>query len=134
MSLLSFQDLLDASHQQPEPQRLLLVFARVGLPEAATDAQRGRFETREGGTISPVTCVDKAPSEIASFQALVEESSNTGVDWDIVFVAGLSGHAGVAPSTHEATQPLQFMVNAINNGRVSEFAAFDREGAPLLFN
>lgn len=133
MSLLSFQDLLDVSHQQAEPQRLLLVFARVELPEAATDAQRERFEAGEGGTISPVTCVDKAPSEIASFQALAEESATTGQHWDIVFVASLGGHAGVAPGTHEATQPLQFMVNAINNGRVSDFAAFDRAGEPLRF-
>lgn len=133
MMLTSFQNLLTAAHQQSEPQRLLFTFVRVELPEAATEAQRERFTAQQGGTLSPSLCVDKAPSEIASFETLVEESANTGLDWDVVFVASLSGRAGVAPSTDEAAQPLRFMVNAINNGRVAEFAAFDRAGNVLQF-
>ena len=70
MSLASFQDLLDAARQQPEPQRLLLVFVRVELPQNATAEQRERFERREGGTLAPCLCVDKTPEEIASFEAL----------------------------------------------------------------
>ncbi len=133
MMLTSFQNLLTAAHQQSEPQRLLFTFVRVELPEAATEAQRERFTAQQGGTLSPSLCVDKAPSEIASFETLVQESANTGLDWDVVFVASLSGRAGVAPSTDEAAQPLRFMVNAINNGRVAEFAAFDRAGNVLQF-
>ncbi len=133
MMLTSFQNLLTAAHQQSEPQRLLFTFVRVELPEAATEAQRERFTAQQGGTLSPSLCVDKAPSEIASFETLVEESATTGLDWDVVFVASLSGRAGVAPSTDEAAQPLRFMVNAINNGRVAEFAAFDRAGNVLQF-
>jgi hypothetical protein len=133
MNLSTFQDLLDAAHRQPEPQRLLFVFARTELPERATAAQRERFDRREGGTISPCLCVDKAPVDIASFDALAAESATTGQDWDIVFVGSLSGRAGVAPSADEAAQPLRFMVNAINNGRVGEFAAFDRQGEVLQF-
>lgn len=133
MSLATFQDLLDAARRQPEPQRLLFVFARVDLPEHATDDQRQRFEQREGGAISPSLCVDKAPAEIASFDALAAESATTGQSWDIVFVGSLAGRAGIAPSTDEAAQPLRFMVNAINNGRVSDFAAFDRNGEVLQF-
>lgn len=133
MSLATFQDLLDAARRQPEPQRLLFVFARVDLPEHATDEQRQRFEQRQGGTISPCLCVDKAPAEIAGFDALATESTTTGQSWDIVFVGSLAGRAGIAPSTDEAAQPLRFMVNAINNGRVSDFAAFDRNGEVLQF-
>lgn len=133
MSLATFQDLLDAARRQPEPQRLLFVFARVDLPEHATDDQRQRYEQREGGTISPSLCVDKAPAEIANFDALAAESATTGQSWDIVFVGSLAGRAGIAPSTDEAAQPLRFMVNAINNGRVSDFAAFDRNGDVLQF-
>lgn len=133
MSLATFQDLLDAARRQPEPQRLLFVFARVDLPENATDDQRQRYEQREGGTISPSLCVDKAPAEITSFDALAAESATTGQSWDIVFVGSLAGRAGIAPSTDEAAQPLRFMVNAINNGRVSDFAAFDRNGEVLQF-
>lgn len=134
MTLASFQDLLDASRQQPQPQRLLFAFARIELPEAATAAQRTRVSAGEGGNLTPSLCVDKAPEEVASFAALVEESMATGQPWDIVFVASLAGRAGVAPSADEAAQPLRFMVNAINNGRVSEFAAFDREGHVLQFS
>lgn len=133
MSLSSFQDLLDAAHRQPDPQRLLFVFARVDLPENATDDQRQRYTQREGGTLSPSLCVDKAPAEVASFEALVAESETTGQPWDIVFVGSMGGRAGIAPNSDEAAQPLRFMVNAINNGRVSDFAAFDRNGQVLQF-
>lgn len=133
MQLSSFNDLLRAARQQPEPQRLLFVFARVELPEAATAEQRERFERREGGTLSPCLCVDKAPSEVASFEALAAESANTGLDWDLLFISSLSGRAGIAPGSDEAAQPLRFMVNAINNGRVADFAVFDRDGGIVQF-
>ena len=133
MSLASFQDLLDAAHRQPEPQRLLFVFAKVELPENASAQQRERFENREGGTLTPSLCVDKAPAEIENFAALVTESETTGQAWDMVFVGSLSGRAGIAPSADEAAQPLRFMVNAINNGQVAQFATFDRNGAVLQF-
>lgn len=133
MSLASFQDLLDAAHRQPEPQRLLFVFAKVELPENASAQQLERFENREGGTLTPSLCVDKAPAEIENFAALVTESETTGQAWDMVFVGSLSGRAGIAPSADEAAQPLRFMVNAINNGQVAQFATFDRNGAVLQF-
>ena len=134
MSLASFQDLLDAATLQPEPQRLLFVFAKVELPQNATAEQRERFENCEGGTLTPSLCVDKAPADIASFEALVEESKTTGQDWDMVFVGSLSGRGGIAPNADEAAQPLRFMVNAINNGQVAQFATFNRQGEVLQFS
>lgn len=131
--LSSFQDFLHAAREQDEPQRLLFTFAKVELPAAATTDQRERFDAKQGGTLSPSLCVDKAVEEVESFQKLVLESEQTGLTWDIVFVASLPGRAGVAPSADEAVQPLRFMVNAINNGRVAEFAAFDRAGNVLQF-
>lgn len=133
MELASFDDLLIAARQQPEPQRLLFVFARVELPANATADQRERFERMEGGTLSPCLCVDKAPEEVADFAALKAESETTGQAWDMVFVGSLDGRGGIAPSADEAAQPLRFMVNAINEGRVSEFAAFTREGSVVRF-
>src|SRR3546814_1851888 len=112
MSLANFRDLLDAARSQSEPQRLLFVFARVELPEHATEDQRLRHERREGGTISHWLCVDKAPSEIASFEALATVSATTGPDWAFVLVGSLSGRAGVAPSHDEAAPALRFMVTA----------------------
>ena len=49
MIITGFQSLLDAARQQPEPQRLLLVFTRAELPEKATAEQRAKFEQGEGG-------------------------------------------------------------------------------------
>ena len=50
-----------------------------------------------------------------------------------MFVANLSGRADIAPSADEAAQPLRFMVNAINHGRVAKFDAFDSDGKVLQF-
>ena len=133
MSLSSFEELLEAARRQEQPHRLLFVFAQIGLPENATPEQHERHAAGQGGTISPCLCVDKAPDQGASFTALADESESTGQDWDMVFVGALAGRAGVVPSSDEAAQPLRFMVNAINNGRVSEFAAFDREGQVIGF-
>ncbi len=133
MMLSDFDDLLRAALEQTEPQRLLFVFVKADLPESPTADQHARHDSGEGGTLSPVLCVDKAPQDIASFAALAAESANTGLAWDLVFVASLDGRAGIAPSSDEAAQPLRFMVNAINNGQVAQSATFDREGAVLQF-
>lgn len=77
--------------------------------------------------------MDKTPDDISGFDALLAESAQTGQHWDVVFVGSLEGRGGIPPNPDEADQPLRFMVNAINEGRVSEFAAFDREGQPLRF-
>lgn len=133
MMLQDFDGLLAAAGRQPQPQRLLFVFVRAGLPESPTQDQRERHDTGSGGTLTPVLCVDKAPAEIASFQALVAESEATGSHWDLVFVAALEGRAGVPPSSDEAAQPLQLMTRAVDDGQISRFAAFDRQGDPVQF-
>jgi hypothetical protein len=55
------------------------------------------------------------------------------VDWDIMFVASLSGQGGVAPTSEDAEQPLRRMLAAIGEGRVDAMAAFDRNGDALRF-
>ena len=74
MDISSFDDLLQAARMQPEPQRLLFVFAAVELPDDATPAQRARFEAGQGGALVPLMCVDKTPQELASFDVLVAEA------------------------------------------------------------
>lgn len=128
MSLHDFADLLQAARQQPEPQRLLLVFAAAELPRDPTAEEIASFERGEGGALAPVVCVDKLPDEIASFAALLDESTQTGIAWDILFVASLPGRGGFAPNPDEAVQPLQMMVEAIKGGRIGEFLAVSREG------
>lgn len=128
MPLHDFSDLLQAAHQQSEPQRLLLVFAAAELPRDATAEETAAFARGEGGALAPMVCVDKLPSEIDSFAALLDESTRTGVGWDILFVASLPGRGGFAPNADEAVQPLQMMVEAIKGGRIGEFLAVNRNG------
>ena len=87
---------------QPEPQRLLFVFAAVELPDDATPAQRARFEAGQGGALVPLMCVDKTPQELPSFDALVGEASQftaPGHDWAMVFAAAMSGTLNKAPTS-----------------------------------
>jgi hypothetical protein len=133
LSIASFDDLLRAARQQPEPQRLLFVFTGAELPEDSTDEQRRRFAAGGGGALVPLMCVDKAPDELGTFVALVEESRLSGPDWAIVFVAGLAGRRGRTPTHEDAEAPLQRMVDAIKAGSHTSFIPFDRDGRPVLF-
>ncbi|CAM3481030.1 ribonucleotide reductase subunit alpha [Halomonas lysinitropha] len=124
MAISCFADLLDEARSQPEPQRLLFVFTRAELPDHPNEVQRRRFEQGEGGVLTPVVCVDKAPETLSDMAALVAESRETGADWDIVFVAALAGEDAQA----QAEQHLNRMVESLKMGNISQFLAFDRQG------
>jgi hypothetical protein len=133
LAISSFDDLLRAARQQPEPQRLLFVFAGAELPDDSTPEQRANFATGVGGTLAPLMCVDKSADELETFAALVAESHAVGPEWAIVFVAGLAGRAGRAPTSRDAEAPMQRMVDAIRAGSHGSFIPFDRTGRPVLF-
>lgn len=133
MSISSYTDFHDAANSQPQPQRLLFVFAEAELPPQHTDSQKQRFQERQGGVLTPVMCVDKLPDEAKSFAGLVEESQRTGQHWDIVFVAAMDGRAGVAPASEAAEQPMKKMIEAIQQGAINRFLAFDRDGELVRF-
>lgn len=133
MDITSYTDFIDAARQQPEPQRLLFVFAAAELPENASVDQQAGFESGRGGALAPVMCVDKLPDELGSFTELVAESQQMGKHWDVVFAASLSGRGGVAPSSSEADQPFNTMIESIRQGNLARFLAFNREGALLQF-
>jgi len=132
VDISSFEDLLRAAREQPEPQRLLFVFAAAVLPDDSTSEQRARFQAGKGGALTPLMSVDKAPEALSTFRALVEESLQFGCDWTIVFVASLSGRDGRAPSSAEADQSLQRMIESIKAGSIGAFIPFDRQGEPML--
>lgn len=134
MTIESFDDLLRAATEQPQPQRLLFVFATAGIDVDATAEQKARFEAGQGGTLTPLMCVDKLPEELASFNALLEESRALAQAWDIVFVAALSGSGGVSPTSLQAEAPLQRMVDSIKSGSIGGFIPFDAQGTPLQFS
>lgn len=134
MNIGSYADLLNAAKAQPEAQRLLFVFTCAELPDDHTDDQKELFLARKGGALAPVMCVDKLPEELGDFSDLVEEARKTGMRWDVVFIAAMSGVAGVAPSEDEAEQPLMLMVEAIKNGNTGNFLAFNREGEMVVLS
>lgn len=128
MEISCFDDLLQAARAQAESQRLLFVFVGVELPDEATPAQRERFAQGEGGALVPQMCVDKAPGELASFDALVQEAAQFGKDWTLVFAAAMSGTLNRAPTSGDAELPLESMVDAIKRGVHSGLIPFDRTG------
>lgn len=134
MSIESFDDLLRAAAEQPQPQRLLFVFATAGVDADATAEQRARFESGQGGTLTPLMCVDKLPDEVASFDALLEESRQLDQAWDMVFVAALPGSGGTSPTSQQAEAPLQRMVDSIKSGSIGGFIPFDPQGQPVQFS
>ena len=91
LNIYTFDDLLRAARQQPEPQRLLFVFVGAELPADSSPDQRRRFDAGAGGALIPLMCVDKSPDELGTFSELVEESCSLGLEWTIVFVASLAG-------------------------------------------
>lgn len=134
MNISSFDDLLRAAREQPEPQRLLFVFAGAELPDGCTPEQRARFECGEGGALAPLMSVDKTPDALGTFAALVEESRPFGADWAIVFVASLAGRDGCAPTSADVDRSLQRMIESIKTGAFGGFIPFDRQGQPVRFN
>ncbi len=131
MTIGSFEDLLVAARTQSAPQRLLFVFAEAGLPDDCTAKQRAGFEAGEGGSLTPVASVDKLPSELSTFAALVEESSQFSREWAVVFVAALAGHDGNEPTSEDADRQLQRMIEAVKSGSIGAYIPFDRQGMPL---
>ena len=134
MNISSFDDLLRAARGQPEPQRLLFVFAAAVLPDDSTPEQRAGFQAGHGGALMPLMSVDKTPEELGAFAALVEESRQFGHDWAVVFVASLSGRGGRAPTSAEADRSLQRMIESIKAGAVGGYAPFNRRGELILFS
>jgi len=133
MDISSFDDLLRAARDQREPQRLLFVFTNAILPDDNTPEQRSRFEAGQGGVLAPLMSVDKDPDALSTFAELMDESCQVGSDWDIVFVASLSGRDGKAPTSKEADQSLQRMIESIKTGSFGAFIPFDRQGQPVMF-
>ena len=133
LAISSFDDLLHAARRQPEPQRLLFVFARAELPEDSTPEQQRRFANGAGGALVPLMCVDKAPDELTTFAALADEARLSGPEWAVVFVAALAGRPGHPLDAKDAEAPLQRMVEAIKAGSHGSFIPFDGNGRPVVF-
>lgn len=129
MAISNFADLLSEARKQPEPQRLLFVCVRAELPDYPSEEQRRRFEQGEGGALTPVTCVDRTPDELSDMAAFVEQSNQTGQNWDLVFAAAMAD-----PGDNEVIeQQLRRMVESLQMGSIESFLAFNRSGEVVGF-
>ncbi len=128
MNITTFEDLLRAARQQPEPQRLLLVFAGASLPADATPAQCAAFEAGVSGELTPLMFVDKDPQDLADFAALAAEAATLGAPWALVFATALSGQGGQPPTSKQVDAGLTLAVEAVRSGDVARFIPFDRQG------
>lgn len=113
---------------------MLFVFAQSELPEDHNKMEAQRFYAGQGGTLNPIMYVNKTLAELSSFSALVTESKQMGQHWHIVFVAALAGRNGVLPSSTEAQAALEMMVKSVQQGAISNFLAYERDGAPVQFD
>lgn len=129
-----FQQLLQAAAAQPDPQRLLFVFTAAGLPEDATPEQQARFAAGEGGSLTPLACVDRRLDELTSFEALVDEARTACPPWDLVFVAGLSGQGGQPPTDAQVDAAIAAMVEGVRTGRLETYLALDSAGEAVAFH
>lgn len=129
-----FQQLLQAAAVQAEPQRLLFVFTAAELPDRASPIERERFHAGEGGALTPLMCVDKAPGELSDFEALLAESRRAGPPWQVVFAASLAGSGGKPPAKAQIDAALASMVRTIGEGGGGRFAAYATTGAHLDFH
>lgn len=126
----NFSELLKAAHEQDQPQRLLLLFAKA---ESSAETKKQKNKQTQHGTLSPVMCVDKLPQDIASFADLSNEADGVSKDWDFVFAVGLAGQDGKAPSEKEAEPFLNKMTNDIASGQnIAQYAIFDRTDNPVI--
>lgn len=133
MDITCFDDLLQAARLQPEPQRLLFVFAASGVPADATAAQKDSHARGEGGELTPILCVDKTPDELRDFVSLVQESQQTGQDWQVVFVAAIADQSAYLPDNKDVDLAFQRMTQMVKYGTIGSLLAFDRQGDPLVF-
>ncbi len=124
MNITHFDDLLKAARQQPEPQRLLLVFAGAELPAGSTAEEAAKFEAGQGGALVPLMCVDKTPDELVSFASLADEASQFGQPWVMVFAAAMV-------DGRDAEAPLQRMVEDIKRGVIGNFIPFNARGVAV---
>ncbi|WIO73585.1 ribonucleotide reductase subunit alpha [Porticoccaceae bacterium LTM1] len=121
-----FQDLLDMTSEQPEPQRLLFLFASTDI------TRKSRKQDEKSGTITPTMVVDKLPSEITGFDELVKEADSINKEWDFVFIAALSGENNKAPSSEDAEVYLNRMTNDVASGNnIHRYVVFDRNQNPI---
>ena len=121
-----FQELLEKTSSQEQPQRLLFLFVDTH------ERRKKKKKNNHKGTISPVMSVDKLPSEIADFKTLVKDADDVNKEWDLILIACLSLDSGEEPKTEDAEPYLDKMTHDVMAGHdLSGYVILDREGNPI---
>ncbi|NCT84566.1 MAG: ribonucleotide reductase subunit alpha [Comamonadaceae bacterium] len=124
MNIEHFNDLLAMARAQPEPQRLLMVFATADCEPDATPAQRAAHAAGTGGVLRPLMCVDKDPAELRDFDALAAEARRAGPAWQLVFTAALAGRTTAGEIQHM----LELLVKRVEAGEFGGLLPFNPAG------
>lgn len=128
MNIEHFNDLLAMARDQPEPQRLLMVFATAECEPDGTPAQRAAHAAGEGGVLRPLMCVDKDPAELADFDALAAEARHAGPAWQLMFTAALAGRT----TASEVGRMLELLVKRVETGEFGGLLPFNPAGEVVL--
>jgi hypothetical protein len=133
MEIANFDDLVHAAGLETRPQRMLFLFVKTSIQKDASEAERARFEAGAGGALLPRFCIDLAPGDIASFEALVTEADQQSPDWDKVVIACMDAPSS-GPAKTIVDGALKGMVARVQTGEsLAGYLCFSRDGAPLLF-
>ncbi|XOV79880.1 MAG: ribonucleotide reductase subunit alpha [Aestuariibacter sp.] len=121
-----FNELLVRAKEQPSPQQILFLFT-------ATDVTRkSRKQDTQRGTISPVMMVDKTPDELSNFAHLMQEADGINANWDMVFIACLSGNGAASPTPEDIEYFLKQMAKDVEGGtNIHRYVVFDRKENPI---
>ena len=123
-----FTQLLRLARSQPQPQRLLFVFVKAGLPENSTAQQKAEYAAGVGGELEPLMATDKVADELDGFGVLVAEAASFGPPWDLVFVSSLSGSDAGQPEDDAVAAALDEMIERVRVGRFEGLLPFDAKG------
>ena len=116
-----FNELLTTAKKQAEKQRLLFLFA------PSQTMNQNMPVNHQSGTINPLMCVDKLPSELSTFEDFVKEADAISPKWDMVFIAGLGGQNGNPPTSKDADPHLTKMSNDLAfGGDLSRYVILNR--------
>lgn len=121
-----FDELLIRAKEQPDAQQILFLFTSTDV------TRKSRKQDTQRGTISPVMMVDKTPEELQSFTELVKEADAINSQWDLVFIACLSGTGAVPPKLEDTEYYLKQMAKDVEGGtNIHRYVVFDRQENPI---
>lgn len=131
LMLVSFDEFLTIARQEPEPMRLLLVFARNEHASAPAGAHVEEAGVERLDNLTPAAIVDKDPVHLKDYSTLAAEAQQMVGHWDVMFVAALFGQDGQPITMADVDEGGEKMVQAIRKGATKDFLTFDAQGQPI---